>query len=87
MTTHMIYSHEHGAWWRPRRLGYTTVLAEAGCCNAEDAAAIVADAAYGWHGGLPPEVAIEATRDPLTASVRVCEATQAAQRAKAEAQP
>lgn len=87
MTTHMIYSHEHGAWWRPRRLGYSSVLAEARCYSAQDAEQIVADAAYGWRGGLPPEVAIEATRDPLTAATRVHEATQAAMRAKAEAQP
>ena len=87
MTTHLIYSHEHGAWWRPRRLGYTSVLAEAGHYSAADAERIVADAAYGWHGALPPEVAIAATGDPLEAAARMYDATQAAMRAKAEAQP
>lgn len=87
MTTHLIYSHEHGAWWRSRRLAYTGDLAEAGRYSAEEAARIVADAAYGWHGGLPPEVAIAATGDPLEAATRVHDATQAAVRAKAEAQP
>jgi hypothetical protein len=84
MTAHMIYSHEHGAWWRPRRTGYTGVLAEAGRYGAEEAEQIVTDTAYGWRGGLPPEVSIPATGDPDEAAARVSDATQAALRAKAE---
>lgn len=83
MTTHMIYSHEHAAWWRPRRLGYTGILAEAGRYSREEAEQIVTDAAYGWRGGLPPEVAIEATADAGQAAERVSDATQAALKAKA----
>ena len=26
----LIWSNEHGAWWRPAKRGYTTVIAEAG---------------------------------------------------------
>lgn len=84
MTTHMVYNHEHAAWWRPRRLGYTGHLAEAGRFTAAEAARICADAAYGWHGGLPPEVAIPATTDAGQAAERVRDATQAALKAKAE---
>lgn len=83
MTTHMIYSHERGQWWRPRRHGYTSVLAEAGRYSAQEAAEIIADTVYGWHGGLPPEVAIAATSDLDEAAQRVSDATQAALKAKA----
>lgn len=40
----LIWSIEHGAWWRPGRWGYTYVLAEAGRYSAREAAAIVEDA-------------------------------------------
>ncbi len=84
MPAYLIYSHEHGAWWRPRRLGYTGAIAEAGHYSAEEAEQICADAAYGWRGGLPPEVMIAATPDVAVAAQRVGDATQSALKTKAE---
>lgn len=28
--TYLVWSHEHGAWWRPGGHGYTTHLSDAG---------------------------------------------------------
>lgn len=39
--TYLIYSHEHGAWWKPEWDGYTDTVAEAGRYTFEQAAVIV----------------------------------------------
>jgi hypothetical protein len=36
----LIWSHEHRAWWRANRRGYTTELLGAGLYSPEDAATI-----------------------------------------------
>ena len=36
-----IWSYEHGAWWRPNSMGYTTDVARAGLYSPEEADAIV----------------------------------------------
>lgn len=40
----MIWSFEHDAWWRPGRMGYTPVFAEAGHYDAAEAQHIVLNA-------------------------------------------
>src|SRR6185437_4715576 len=54
----LIWSHEHGAWWRPNRLGYTPVAALAGRYTEAEAREICENAAYGWLDGRPPEVMV-----------------------------
>lgn len=49
----VIWSHEHRAWWRPARRGYTPVLAEAGRYSFDEAAAITVG-----HGPAGEEVAM-----------------------------
>jgi hypothetical protein len=38
---YLIWSFEHGAWWRPARMGYTRRLSEAGRYSAQEARDIV----------------------------------------------
>jgi hypothetical protein len=45
---YLIWSNEHGAWWRPNRNGYTTVIELAGQYPPEEAKEIVESA---WLGG------------------------------------
>jgi len=45
--TYLIWSNQHGMWWRPLRRGYTSHLAEAGRYTADEAARIVDDATCG----------------------------------------
>jgi hypothetical protein len=72
----LIYSHEHGAWWKPFEHGYTHDLAEAGRYIQARAEQICRDAnAYGWINGLPKEVMIEWTDDPQTAGAAIRAAT------------
>jgi hypothetical protein len=65
----LVWSHQHGAWWGPRRIGYTHDLAKAGRYTAMDAAGICERACYAWMRGkcqpgerrvssMPPEVRI-----------------------------
>lgn len=72
----LIYSHGHGAWWRPFEHGYASSLAEAGRYLHPRAEQICRDAnAYGWVNGLPNEVMIEWTDDPQAAAAAVRQAT------------
>jgi hypothetical protein len=66
---YLIWSEEHGAWWRPGSAGYTHFMTEAGRYIKAHAELIVADANYVIHpssGFLPDrkfnEIAIP---DPL----------------------
>lgn len=36
----LVWSYEHGGWWRPGRLGYTPIAAEAGLFTREEAKGI-----------------------------------------------
>jgi hypothetical protein len=58
----LIWSMEHGAWWRPGRVGYTEKLADAGQYSRAEACEIVARANY------PPGVCHECMI-PLSALV------------------
>jgi hypothetical protein len=40
MKAFLVWSEEHGAWWRPGRMGYTRSIREAGRYSLEDAADI-----------------------------------------------
>lgn len=63
--SYLIYSHEHRAWWKPGRRGYTINLFETGIYPGDEAERICADACYGWlhgekprYGDLPAEVMV-----------------------------
>lgn len=43
-TKYLIWSEEHGAWWRERRNGYTRSIERAGRYDKSDAEQIVKDA-------------------------------------------
>ncbi len=47
MDDYLIWSEEHGAWWRPYARGYTVSIVAAGRYSAERAAQIVRDANAG----------------------------------------
>jgi hypothetical protein len=53
---YLIWSHEHGQWWKSAAHGYTSSPAEAGWYNREDALAICIKAIPGTAerlGALP----------------------------------
>lgn len=43
----LIWSEEHGSWWRPRRAGYTTSMRSAGRYTYDEALEIVEGANIG----------------------------------------
>lgn len=49
----LVWSEEHGAWWRPGHMGYTQSIREAGRYSLQEAADICAKAnryvADGFH--------------------------------------
>ena len=60
---HLIWSEEHGAWWRPGGRGYTTRITEAGRYSKGEAEHICANANVGapFGGGKRfHEIAIKA---------------------------
>lgn len=57
---YLIWSEEHGAWWRPARAGYTTSMAKAGRYTHKDALAIVDNANA---GGAFCETAVQLTAE------------------------
>ncbi|MEO3869379.1 hypothetical protein ABGB18_11155 [Nonomuraea sp. B12E4] len=85
---YLVWSNEHGAWWRPNRCGYTGDLWQAGRYTEKEAAEICRKAAHGWReGSLPPEVmvpAMENDQDTFTADdLRHMEERMAARAARA----
>jgi hypothetical protein len=60
---YLVWSHEHGAWWRPGGLGYTPRLSEAGRFSRADALMICANAIPGTAArkGWLPELPIALT--------------------------
>lgn len=59
----LIWSEEHGAWWRPSRWGYSQRIRDAGQYSAEQAEQICRDANFGGRfyelaipvpDGIPP---------------------------------
>jgi hypothetical protein len=59
----LIWSNEHGAWWKPGRNGYTRELAQAGRYGKAEADEIVAQANQYCEPGICNEVAM---LDPFT---------------------
>ena len=58
----LIWSEEHGAWWRPGHAGYTRSMREAGRYGLEEAVAIIKEA----NRFLPPSRFNEAVvLDPM----------------------
>ena len=56
---YLIWSNEHGAWWRPNSQGYTIHLAAAGRYSRSEALLICSRAHDGWdEGKVPPEVPV-----------------------------
>jgi hypothetical protein len=56
----IIWSEEHGAWWRPAHAGYTTSMAKAGRYSRREADAIVLNAN---GGGTFCETAVQLTAE------------------------
>lgn len=55
----MIWSNEHGAWWRPNKWGYTNVFSEAGKYSEKEMKEILEQAnQVEYGGGNPPEVGV-----------------------------
>lgn len=55
----LIWSHEHGAWWRPKCAGYTNSVNEAGRYKRDEALSICLTARDGWmEHGLPSEIPV-----------------------------
>lgn len=54
----LIWSIEHGGWWRPNKNGYTHHRAEAGRYTYDEACVIVKGANYGLHD-IPNEAMIK----------------------------
>ena len=58
-TPYLIWSNEHGAWWRPSQWGYTRDVTAAGRYPRAVAMQVCATARAGWLPGMtPPEIAI-----------------------------
>jgi hypothetical protein len=61
-TEYLIWSHEHGGWWKPARRGYSGNLWEAGLYDAADAQQICDGANWRWRRTMadtaPNEVAV-----------------------------
>lgn len=52
---YLIWSNEHGAWWRPGSFGYTSDIAEAGRYGKDEATRICTS----FHAPRPEGVAHE----------------------------
>jgi hypothetical protein len=56
---YLIWSNEHGAWWRANSAGYTVHMAAAGAYTRDQALSICAHARNGWRGvGAPSEIPV-----------------------------
>ncbi len=54
---YLVWSNEHGAWWRPNSCGYTTKVEDAGRYGRKEAIAI--SRGRGWPAtGVPDEVPV-----------------------------
>jgi hypothetical protein len=52
--TYLIWSNEHGRWWRPNKAGYTSRISAAGRYRQDEACAIVDDANRHLPNGAEP---------------------------------
>ena len=73
MSTHVIWSNEHCAWWRPGKMGYASDIREAGVYSLDEAREIVEKATivHVWAKGGPNELAVRIDDLPLTARMLV----------------
>lgn len=56
---YLIWSHEHGAWWRCASDGYTTRIENAGRYTREEAISICANARDGFSAkDVPTEIPV-----------------------------
>src|SRR5262245_49560019 len=58
VSAYLVWSHEHRAWWRPMRNGYTTNIAHAGVYSRDDAMEITKGATLDWSKP-PNEVPVQ----------------------------
>jgi hypothetical protein len=65
---YVIWSIEHGAWWRPGRSGYTPRVTSAGCYDQTEAEAILARANFVRVNecAIPVECVIPVAELPVT---------------------
>jgi hypothetical protein len=54
MEQYLVWSHEHGLWWRANRAGYSGTVEGAGRYSRADAIEICAAARNGWPKDGPP---------------------------------
>ena len=56
---YLIWSHEHGAWWRPNNCGYTVHVIAAGRYSRGEALATCSGTRIGWRNdGAPAEIPV-----------------------------
>lgn len=89
----LIWSHEHDAWWKPARWGYTDRMSQAGQYAEDEARQICENAAYRWHRGaggpkaLPPEVMVRADAPDMGAAINEATAATIATRGAVDTEP
>jgi hypothetical protein len=64
MNPFLIWSEEHGAWWRPGRMGYTTSIREAGRYSLDEATEIVENANRYLKSGFNEVVVVDPLQRP-----------------------
>lgn len=58
MSSYLIWSNEHGGWWRPYEHGNTKDILEASHYPRETALRVCRDARFGSRDGVPKELPI-----------------------------
>lgn len=66
---YLVWSNEHGAWWRPNRQGYTVIFQSAGRYSRDEAISICANARDGWEAKLTPSEIPVREQDALECAV------------------
>lgn len=55
---YLLWSNEHGGWWKGAGVGYTRNITEAGRYPRHRAISVMKNAVFGSKGGVPNEIAI-----------------------------
>lgn len=75
---YLVWSNEHGAWWRPNSQGYTTLIQAAGRYSREEALKICGLGRDGWRNeGSPDEVPIRLEDAEACSAILAAKATAA----------